>query len=79
MSLMICSTSHRQRGDRLFLLVAGAVLACFIVLLQSLFFFFFLHFMVYSVETVTDAFLIFLFYFFISFFPPCLLLFCGKL
>ena len=31
------STSHRQRGVRLLLLVAGAVLACFIVLLQSLF------------------------------------------
>ena len=28
MSLMFCSTSHRQRGVRLLLLVAGAVLAC---------------------------------------------------
>ena len=28
MSLMISSTSHRQRGVRLLLLVAGAVLAC---------------------------------------------------
>ena len=58
-SLMICSTSHRQRGVRLLLLMAGAVLACFIVLLLEpffFFFFFFLHFMVYSVETVTEAF-----------------------
>ena len=67
--MMICSTSHRQRGVRLLLLVAGAVLACFIVLVRgslfflSLFFFFFFlsffsfsHFMVYSVETVTEAF-----------------------
>ena len=28
MSLMICSTLHRQKGVRLLLLVAGAVLAC---------------------------------------------------
>ena len=28
MSLMISSTSHRQRGVRLLLLVAGTVLAC---------------------------------------------------
>ena len=31
--LMICSTSHRQREVHLLLLVAGAVLACFTVLL----------------------------------------------
>ena len=57
MSLMICSTSHGQRGIRLLFLVAGAVLAC-----VSLYFFrafcvcLFLRFMVYSVETVTEAF-----------------------
>ena len=55
MSLMICSTSHRQRGVRLLLLVAGAVLAFYCTSLEP-FFFFFLHFMVYSVETVTEAF-----------------------
>ena len=64
--MMICSTSHRQRGVRLLLLVAGAVLAWFLYLSEALFFslsfFFFLsffsfsHFMVYSVETVTKAF-----------------------
>ena len=57
MSLMICSTSHRQRGVRLLLLVAGAVLAFYCTSLEPFFFFFFfLHFMVYSVETVTEAF-----------------------
>ena len=55
MSLMICSNSHRQRGVRLLLLVAGAVLAFYCTALET-FFFFFLHFMVYSVETVTEAF-----------------------
>ena len=59
MSLMIIfSTSHRQRGVRLLLLVAGAVLAWFIVLLRAFFFSLSLslsHFMVYSVETVTEA------------------------
>ena len=65
--MMICSTSHRQRGVRLLLLVAGAVLAWFLYLSESFFFFFFSlslffsffsfsHFMVYSVETVTEAF-----------------------
>ena len=48
----LASTKERSSA-----LVGGAVLACFIVLLQSLFFFFFfLHFMVYSVEAVTEAF-----------------------
>ena len=60
MSLMICSTSHRQRGVRLLLLVAGDVLAFYCTALEPLFFCFFvfcfLHFMVYSVETVTEAF-----------------------
>ena len=42
MSLMIHSTSHRQRGVRLLLLVAGAVLAC--VLLYCFRAFFFLKF-----------------------------------
>ena len=64
MSLMICSTSHQQKGVRLLFLVAGAVLACvstFIVLLslcacvracvRAC-----VHFMVYSVETVTETF-----------------------
>ena len=37
--MMICSTSHRQRGVRLLLLVAGAVLACFIVLVRGSLFF----------------------------------------
>ena len=43
MSLMISSTSHRQRGVRLLLLVAGAVLAC-----VSLYFFrdFFISFII---------------------------------
>ena len=54
--MMIFSTSHRQRGVRLLLLVAGAVLAWFIVLLRAFFFSLSLsHFMVYSVETVTEA------------------------
>ena len=59
MSLTICSNSHRQRGVRLLLLVAGAVLAFYCTSLEPFFFFFFfffLHFMVYSVETVTEAF-----------------------
>ena len=59
MSLMICSNSHRQRGVRLLLLVAGAVLAFYCTALEPFFlsfFFSFLHFMVYSVETVTEAF-----------------------
>ena len=55
MSLIICSISHRQRV-RLLLLVAVAVLVCFIVLFLELFVCFFLHFMVYSEETVTEAF-----------------------
>ena len=52
MSLMICSTSHRQRGVRLLLLVAGAVLACVLLYFFRAFFVLFclfLHFMVYSV------------------------------
>ena len=50
--------SHRQRGVRLLLLVAGAVLACVLLYFFRAFFCFvlFLHFMVYSVETVTEAF-----------------------
>ena len=58
MSLMICSTSHRQRGVGLLLLVAGAVLACVSLYFFRAFLFvcLFLHFMVYSVETVTEAF-----------------------
>ena len=58
MSLMICSNSHRQRGVRLLLLVAGAVLAFYCTSLEPFFVFCFLcvHFMVYSVETVTEAF-----------------------
>ena len=36
--MMICSTSHRQRGVRVLLLVAGAVLACFLYLSEALFF-----------------------------------------
>ena len=55
MSLMICSTSHRQRGVRLLLLVAGYVLACLLYFFRD-FFSLFLHFMVYSVKTVTEAF-----------------------
>ena len=59
--LMICSTSHRQRGIRLLLLVAEAVLACVLLCILRAFFVvvtvcLFLHFMVYSVETVTEAF-----------------------
>ena len=73
MSLMICSTSrHRQRGVRLLLLVAGAVLACVLLYFFRAFFFFlfsFFHFMVYSVETVTSILSSFI-YLFISFFPP---------
>ena len=42
--MMICSTSHRQRGVRLLLLVAGAVLAWFLYLSEALFFFFSLSF-----------------------------------
>ena len=38
MSLMICSTSHRQRGVRLLLLVAGAVLAFYCTSLEPFFF-----------------------------------------
>ena len=56
MSLMICSTSHRQRGVRLLLLVAGAVLAFYCTALDPFFCVCFLHLMVYSVETVTEAF-----------------------
>ena len=41
MSLMICSNSHRQRGVRLLLLVAGAVLAFYCTALEPFFFFFF--------------------------------------
>ena len=41
MSLMICSTSHRQMGVRLLLLVAGAVLAFYCTSFEPLFFFFF--------------------------------------
>ena len=52
MSLMICSTSHRQRGVRLLLLVAGAVLAGVSLYFFRAFVCLFLHFMVYSVETV---------------------------
>ena len=39
MSLMICSTSHRQRGVRLLSLVAGAVLACVSLYFFRAFFF----------------------------------------
>ena len=56
MSLMICSTSHRQREVRLLLLVAGAVLECVLLYFFRAIFCLFLHFMVYSVETVTEAF-----------------------
>ena len=58
MSLMIYSTSPgvRQRGVRLLLLVAGAVLACVLLHFFIAFFSLFLHFMVYSVKTVTEAF-----------------------
>ena len=56
MSLMICSSSRRQRGVRLLLLVAGAVLECVLLYFFRAFFCSFLHFMVYSVETVTEAF-----------------------
>ena len=62
MSLMICSTSHRQKGVRqsvLVQLVAGAVLAVFYYTSLEPFCCcccLFLHFMVYSVETVTEAF-----------------------
>ena len=59
MSLMICSTLHRQKGVRLLLLVAGAVLACVLLYYFRAFFVVvvcFLQFMLYSVETVTEAF-----------------------
>ena len=56
MGLMICSTSHRQRGVRLLLLVARAVLACVSLYFFGAFFSLYLHFMVYSVETLTEAF-----------------------
>ena len=52
--MMICSTSHRQRGARLLLLVAGAVLAWFLYLSEALFFF--------------SLSLFFLFLFFLSFY-----------
>ena len=42
--------------NRLLLLVAGAVLACVLLYFLKAFFSLFLHFMVYSVETVTEAF-----------------------
>ena len=42
--------------NRLLLLVAGAVLACVLLYFLKAFFSLFLHFMVYSVETVTGAF-----------------------
>ena len=89
--LMICSTSHRQRGIRLLLLVAESVLACVLLCFLRAFFVvvtvcLFLHFMVYSVETVTEAFWAFLILIFLillfrfSFLPRVfLLLFCGKL
>ena len=52
MSLMMCSTSHQQKGVCLLLLVAGAVLACVLLYFFRAFFVcLFLHFMVYSVET----------------------------
>ena len=58
--MMICSTSHRQRGARLLLLVTGAVLAWYIVLLGAFFFSFlsFLSLILWCeiVETVTEAF-----------------------
>ena len=38
MSLMICSNSHRQRGVRLLLLLAGAVLAFYCTALEPFFF-----------------------------------------
>ena len=44
MSLMICSTSHRRRGVRLLLLVAGAVLACVLLYFFRAFFSLYLHF-----------------------------------
>ena len=49
MSLMICSNSHRQRGVRLLLLVAGAVLAFYCTSLEPFFFFFFFFFAFYGV------------------------------
>ena len=61
MSLMIYSTSHRQRGVRLLLLVAGAVLTCVLLYFFRAFFSLFLHFMVYSVETVTSILISFIF------------------
>ncbi len=76
---MICSTSLRQRGVRLLLLVAGAVLAC-----VSLYFFrAFVCLFVFAFYGVLCgncnwSILSFFFFNFFSFFP-CLLLFCGKL
>ena len=60
--------SHRQRGVRLLLLVAGAVLACVLLYFFRVFFSLFLHFMVYSVETVTEAFRALLFIYFLFIF-----------
>ena len=56
MSLMICSTSHRQRRDRLLLLVELYLRVFYCTSSEPFFFFSFFHFMVYSVETVTEAF-----------------------
>ena len=61
MSLMICSTSHRQKGVRLFLFSWWPELYLRVFYYTSLDPFcccccLFLHFMVYSVETVTEAF-----------------------
>ena len=50
MSLMTCSTSHRQRGVRLLLLVAGAVLACVLLYFFRAFFsFLFVLFFCFSI------------------------------
>ena len=49
MSLMICRISHRQRGVRLLLSVAGAVLACVLLYFFRAFFGLFLHFIIYGV------------------------------
>ena len=85
MSLMFCSTSHRQRGVRLLLLVAGAVLACVSLCFFRAFFclFVFAFYGVLCRNCVTEAperLFIFFFFslslslslFFVCFaFPPC--------
>ena len=89
MSLMICSTSHRQRvrshRQSSSALVGGWSCTCvFDWTSLEPFFSLVLHFMLYSVITVTGAFWALLFFIIIIYlfsFPPLsfVVLFCGKL